>query len=134
MTAGIQRNGQYGNSPYGIAFVGNDATLVVNRNRWELRPEDENAPVRTREDGKESHGAHVRNFLDCIKSRATPDCPPEAGRAAAQFVHTANIAARLQEPMLNFNQKAQRFTGAHSGAANDFLLPNYAKGWKLPKV
>ena len=131
MTAGIPRRGPYGDSPYGLAFVGNDATLVVDRNRWELRSEDEAIPVRTRAGGQESHGAHVRNFLDCIKSRATPACPPEAGRAAAQFVHAANLAARTREPLLLFHPRTQRFT--NSKAANALLLPHYAKGWRLPK-
>ena len=136
MTAGIQTNGMYGDSPYGLAFVGNDATLIVNRNGYRLVPEEDDeqlrVPARERGDGKESHGAHVRNFLDCIKSREQPNCPPEAGRDAAVHVHAANIAARLRQYDLTYNFKTGRFT--NYGKANDFLLPDYRKGWRLPKI
>jgi len=37
---------------------------------------------------------HMKNFLDCIRSRATPNAPVEAGIAAARAGHVANLAMR----------------------------------------
>ena len=37
---------------------------------------------------------HMKNFLDCIRSRATPNAPVEAGVAAARAGHVANLAMR----------------------------------------
>lgn len=37
---------------------------------------------------------HMRNFLECVRSRATPNAPVEAGVAAARAGHVANLALR----------------------------------------
>ncbi len=38
----------------------------------------------------------MRNFLDCIKSRAQTVCPIEAAIAADTLCHITNIAVRLR--------------------------------------
>jgi hypothetical protein len=38
--------------------------------------------------------AHMRNFLDCVASRKEPNAPVEAGIAAANAGHIANLAYR----------------------------------------
>jgi hypothetical protein len=37
---------------------------------------------------------HMRNFLDCIRSRKTPNASVEVGVAAARAGHVANLALR----------------------------------------
>jgi predicted dehydrogenase len=37
---------------------------------------------------------HMKNFLDCVRSRNTPTAPVEAGVAAARAGHVANLAMR----------------------------------------
>ena len=39
--------------------------------------------------------AHVRNFLDCVKSRQTPVSDPESAHRVATVCHLANISLRL---------------------------------------
>ena len=82
-------------------------------------------------EGKESHSEHARNFLDCIKSRQAPVCTPEIGRAAALHVHIANIAGRVGEPVLIWDDAKNKFT--NSEAANQLITPQYRKPWTLPK-
>jgi predicted dehydrogenase len=136
MTAGLN-SGPYGKM-YGLAFVGDNGTLVVNRETIDLYPEWDNTKKehKTAEyqfrDGKESHGEHVRNFLDCIKSRKAPACTPEMGRATAIYVHAANIAARVGETMLEWDDKKNLF--ANSKQANDLVKPIYRNPWTLPKI
>jgi predicted dehydrogenase len=136
LTAGIQQ-GPY-DSPYGIQFIGEKGTLVADRSKYHLYPEwdgQKNAP-KTEEisytEGKESHRQHVDNFLECIKSRETPACPPETGRAAAVHVHIANISARVGESVLEWDDAKSRFT--NSKKANELITPEYRKPWKLPVV
>lgn len=136
LTAGIEQ-GPF-NSPYGIQFIGEKGTLVADRNKYHLYPEwdgQKNAP-KTEEihfdKGKESHREHVDNFLECIKTRETPACPPEVGRAAALHVHAANIAARDGENVLEWDETANRFT--NSEKANELIVPEYRSPWKLPDV
>jgi predicted dehydrogenase len=134
MTAGVQ-HGPY-DSPYGLAFIGDRATLVADRSKLVVYPEwdDEAKKSMTEEyrftEGKESHGDHVRNFIDCIKTRSRPACPPETGRAAALHVHIPNIAARTGESMLLWDDANSRFT--NSEKANQLITPNYRQPWSLP--
>ncbi len=135
MTAGVQL-GPF-DSPYGLVFIGDDATLVADRSKLLLHPEwdDEAKKAKTEEfefnGGKESHAEHVRNFIECIKTRSRPACPPETGRTAALHVHIPNIAARTGESMLIWDDEAGRFT--NSEAANQLITPIYRKPWVLPK-
>jgi len=136
MTAGIQR-GPY-DMPYGIAFIGDNATIVVNRSAMRVYPEWDDTAKQSRaeeyqfSEGKESHNEHVQNFIACIKSRQKPACPPETGRAAALHVHIPNIAARTGESLLFWDDENNRFT--NSKAANELISPVYRRPWELPRV
>ena len=136
LTAGIQQ-GPF-DSAYGIQFIGEKGMLVADRSKYHLYPEwdgQKKAP-KTKElhydKGKESHREHVDNFLECLKTRETPACPPEIGRAAAVHVHIANIAARLGKTVLEWDDAGNRFTNCKK--ANAFITPEYRKPWELPKV
>ena len=43
-------------------------------------------------DGVTSTEPHIRNFLDCVKSRKQPNAPVEVGHQAVRTLHLANIA------------------------------------------
>jgi predicted dehydrogenase len=136
MTAGLQR-GPY-DMPYGIAFIGDDATIVTDRSKIIVYPEWDNEAKKFRAEeykfteGKESHFEHVRNFIDCVKSRQKPACPPEVGRAAALHAHIPNIAARTGESMLVWDDVNNRFL--NSAPANELIVPFYRQPWTLPKI
>jgi predicted dehydrogenase len=136
MTAGVQE-GPW-ERPYGIAFIGDNGTIVVNRAGYRVYPEWDNnlrefrAEALTVGDLQESHPEHVRNFLDCVKSRETPECTPEMGRAAAIHVHIPNIAARVGESYLLWDDKNSRFT--NSEKANQLITPQYRAPWVLPVI
>jgi predicted dehydrogenase len=136
MTAGVQ-SGPY-DSPYGLAFVGDLATLSVDRNKLIVRPEWDSLSKKNKTDeykfteGKESHAEHARNFIECIKTRSKPACPPEIGRAAAIHVHIPNIAARTGESMLIWDDINNRFT--NSEKANQLVTPAYRQPWTLPTI
>ena len=136
LTAGIQ-SGPY-KMPYGISFIGDLGTILADRHKYRLNPEwdDKKKAFKTAEivfeKGRESHRAHVDNFLECIKSRERPSCPPEIGRAAAIHAHIPNIAARLGVSYLEWDDKKNRFTNYKK--ANDYITPEYRKPWTLPKI
>jgi len=135
MTAGVQR-GPY-DLMYGISFIGDNGTIKADRGKFKLIPEWDDDKKADKAEAKEvsqkgeAHREHARNFLDCIKSRDVPACPPEIGRATAIHVHTANIAARIGEPMLNWDDRNNRFT--NSRQANSFIVPDYRSPWTLPE-
>ena len=136
MTAGTQK-GPW-EMAYGLAFIGDNATIVADRSKLTVFPEWDNQAKKGRTEeykyteGKESHGEHVKNFIDCIKSGNKPACPPETARAAAVHVHIPNIAARTGESMLIWDESNKRFT--NSEKANALITPVYRQPWTLPVI
>ena len=136
MNGGLQ-TGPYG-KPYGIAYVGEKGTLVVNRSGYEIYPEWNDSPkspkceAKKLEGATESHNVHVANFVECIKTRNQPVCPPEAGRIAALHAHIPNIAARVGSEELIWDDANRKFIG--NDAANGLILPEYRTPWTLPKI
>lgn len=128
---------------HGIAFVGNDGTLVVDRNGWELFPEvllsdgkpngyrmPALPPVTARHD---AHGLdqHTQNFIDCMKTREQPRVNAEVGSLAAVNAHLGNIAFRTHDKVY-WDGKRMEFDG--NAKANALITPSYRKPWVLPSV
>ncbi len=134
VTGGVQK-GPY-DMPYGIEIIGDNGTIFLDRNKLSLYPEWDSKAKKTRAEeiryteGKESHNEHVKNFIECIKTRNKTACPPETGRTAAIHVHIPNIAARVGESMLLWDDENNRFT--NSEAANALITPKYREPWVLP--
>lgn len=135
-SAGKQK-GPYGKN-YGLAFLGDKGTLVADRRSWQVIPEwDQEAkkeviPEFTSEDYETGNDLHIRNFVECVKTRNQPNCPPEIGRNVALYAHMANIAVRSQAYKLEWDAAKGRFT--NSKEANMLVSPEYRKPWKLPEV
>lgn len=128
-------NGYYGRG-YGVAFMGNDGTLVVNREGWELIPEVENNTPKTeaislQEPDRSDHIKHVTNFIESVRSRKLPVCDVETGRNAAVLAHMGNIAYRTGEK-LHWDPNARQFIS--NSKANALITPAYRKPWVLPQV
>jgi len=127
-------NGPYGIG-YGLAYIGNDATLIVNRETMELHPEmvdgKPKVPAMPKQEGTDSHEVHMINFLDCIKTRKDPACTVENGRLVAMYAHMANISLRTQSQLV-WNEADKNF--GHNKAANDLITPHYRAPWELPKL
>jgi hypothetical protein len=80
--------------------------------------------------GRENHPEHVRNFLDCIKSRKEPNCPVENGRLVAMYAHMGNIALRSNS-RVDWDPATGTFKNNSSAAK--LFTPVYRKPWVLPK-
>jgi predicted dehydrogenase len=71
---------------------------------------------------------HIRNFLDCVKSRENPNADVEEGHRSTTFAHLANIAL-LTRSRLEWDAQAERIT--NNEAANELLHYEYRAPWKL---
>ena len=93
--------------------MGTEANLYCDRGRYEVRPErGSKVEARQRVDGKreilgldfydEVDGAlyHIREWVDCIRTREKPSCPAEAGVKSAAAAHLANMSYRLGKAAL----------------------------------
>lgn len=123
---------------YGVAFIGENGTLVADRGKWEVFPEWDGAKKENKMEkmgpvkGQNGHEKHPANFLECIKSRNQPACPIEEGRAVAVAAHMANIALRTGALNLEWDESKNKFS--NSKIANKFVVPDYRKPWSLPKL
>jgi hypothetical protein len=104
----IHFEGTFSNAFHGamIAFLGTDATLYLDRGRYEFYPERGKGeieslvlgtdPRRGRDyyDNPDGELLHLTNWIACVRSRQRPNCPAEAGADAAAAAHLANHAYR----------------------------------------
>jgi hypothetical protein len=120
---------------YGLAFTGDNATIIANREGWELKPEYRNdkwaMEAVPHQEGKNYHEEHVKNFLECIKSRKEPNCPVETGRIAAIYAHLGNLAFQTGST-LQYDMANNVFTG--NKEATKMITPEYREPWSLPNI
>jgi predicted dehydrogenase len=106
----VHYEGTFSNARRGshIEFMGTEATLYVDRGRFEVTPErgkkgqaiSEIAATTPASRGADFYDKpdgellHVKNWIDCIRSRKPPTAPAEAGVSGAAAAHMANIALR----------------------------------------
>ena len=86
----------------GIMLRGTKAAMRLHRSGFEVYgeilgySEAFRTPTPVLKEASAHDGAidHVQNFLDCVRSRNTPNAPVETGVAAARAGHVANLALR----------------------------------------
>ncbi len=133
--AGGISKGLYGRS-YGVAFIGNNGTLVVNREGWEVIAEEADGKPKTelitfQPADKQDHFKHVQNFMECVTSRKRPVCDVEFGYNAAFIAHAGNIAYRTGNKLQWDSSKNQFMNDVQ---ANALIKPSYRSPWKFPFV
>jgi len=122
-------NGLYGRE-HGIAFIGDNGTLVLNRGGWEVIPDNkrmEAVPLQQSQDnGLEKH---MDNFVEAIlkKDRSLLKAPIEAGAHIAKFSQMANIAYKTGKK-LHWDSAKRVFTDRE---ANKHLMAKYHNGYKI---
>jgi predicted dehydrogenase len=88
-----------------LEFMGSDATLYLDRGRYEIHPERGRGKYEDHVIGTGNRGAdfydkpdgellHLTNWIDCVRNRKKPNCPAEAGVSAAAAAHLGNQAFR----------------------------------------
>ncbi len=121
---------------YGIAFVGNNGTLVVNRDGWEIIPVmdgDDNPmiePVPFQEGISSYHDVHARNFIESIRGNETANTPIEAGHLAAYYGHLGNLSY-LTGDTLRWDRNGN-LIDEHE--YSDIINPEYRSPWTFPNI
>ncbi len=139
------REAATGRRAAGLEFVGSRASMVIDRGGFEILPElkiDPNNAVPVfkghssggvqRSDTKptpytqamkeqgssdQQFDLHVRNFLDCIKTRQRPVADVEDGHQVATACHLANISLRLGGRSLRWDPDKEQIVGDREAAA-----------------
>jgi predicted dehydrogenase len=141
---GLKLNGH----GYGILFCGTDGSLILDRSGFEVIPENVvlpygirlvhgDRPIRKiglkpdKMKGDDGEDLHVRNFLDCLKSRATPTSDIEIAHRSTNTCHLGNISYKLGRK-LEWDAENEQFK--HDPEANALLAREARKGYDLPHV
>ncbi len=131
------------NRNHGIAFIGNNGTLVLDRGGWEVIPENnrpdwstdlgpkiEQVPLQTNQGN--GLDLHTSNFIEAVKTRdaSSLTAPIEVGYNTALVCHMGNIAFKTGTKV-SWNKEQNVFD---NDMANGLITPTYHNGWQLPKV
>jgi predicted dehydrogenase len=74
-----------GTPPWGITFYGTEGTLFINRESFEVRPNEEGAePLEVELSQRKLDQSHSANFLECLRTRQQPNCTASMGHRSAQ--------------------------------------------------
>lgn len=136
-------SGNYGQDE-GIAFIGNDGTLVIDRGGWQVRPEldyqndlprhkkpKKIQPIAYTKARGSGLGYHTKNFIDAIRNN-TPEslnCGIDSGSIACINAHMGNISYKVGRKIF-WDKEKQNF--GDDTEANNLITPKYNNGFKLP--
>ena len=148
---------------YGMVFHGTNGLLQMDRESWKVEADaiDWNDPKKgNRTEGFDkkvqggdwnSHHAHVKNFLECVKSRQKPIASVELHYNTVVACHLANVSLRaggiekdgdfvrykgrqiFWDPQKELCFQDRALT-APDEDANKWLAREYRKGFELPQV
>ena len=128
-------NGSY-DRDHGIAYIGNNGTLILNRGGWEVIEEKQSKSKVSKPMAKSSDSGvnkHMENFVSVIKSRKMEDlhCSIQAGAHVATVAQMGNIAFRSGKK-LEWNDTTHSFKDPEIN--KKYLMKEYNNGYSLPKM
>jgi predicted dehydrogenase len=117
-----------------MEFHGTKGSMVLTRRGFEVTPEiwtgddQDGKPAMEPMSAAAMGGSHVRNFLDCMRSRNLPNGDVEEGHYTMVMCHLANISMRVGR-MLHWDAAKEECIGDKE--ANQLLTKPYRKPWTL---
>ncbi|HEV3325206.1 MAG TPA: Gfo/Idh/MocA family oxidoreductase [Puia sp.] len=128
-------NGSY-ERDHGIAYIGNNATLVLSRGGWEVIEERQSKNKVARPFAKSSDNGldnHWVNFIGAVRSRRMQDlrCSIEDATHVATVAQMGNISLRSGQ-RLAWDAGAGKFTDEKINAG--YLMKEYHNGYQLPMI
>jgi hypothetical protein len=114
---------------FGGIFVSDEVHFRLDRGRCESDPEEVAIDLMSKRP-RNFDDSHIKNWLDCIKSRKLPHADIEIGHRSATVCHLGNIA-RWTGRKLRWDPAKEKFIGDKD--ANKYLDRERRKPWTLPK-
>ncbi len=123
-------NGLNGRS-WGIEWHGTEGNIILNDAGYELvtEPKKANIASQKKKGSGDPRPAHVRNFLDCMKSRQQPVLNLEVGHRVSTLAHLGNIAYRTGRKIV-WDDVKEKVVDDHE--ADKLVSVKYRKPWHLP--
>lgn len=116
----------------GAIFEGSNGTLqIVRGNFITNRPELRQGAPDVIQEGPGENSYHIKNFIDCIRTRQAPNASVEIAHRSTSVCHLVNIARELGRS-LKWNPAAERFIG--DDQANGLIARPRRKGYEYPSL
>jgi len=106
------------------AFYGEHGTLIVDRSGWKVYDGREGLFAQT----SDIRQAHVRNWIDCIRTRKTPSADLATGTRSMLLCHLGNLSSRLGREV-HLDPRTLLFPG--DVEANQLLSSPARSPWEL---
>lgn len=113
--------------PHGMAFYGTGGALFADRIGYEIYPEQDRA-ARKWVQAVDATPDHVRNFIECVRSRARPNADVETGHRSTLVAHLGNIAYKVGRKL---RWDAEKETFPDDRQASALLSRAARKPWDL---
>ena len=128
-------NGSYGRN-HGIAFIGNNGTLVLDRGGWEVIEEKQskNKVLKPLEASSDNGvDKHWLNFVEAIRTdnKSLLHCDVQAAAHVANVAQMGNIAFRSGKKLI-WDAQSGKFSDRDIN--RQYLMKEYHNGYTLPKV
>jgi predicted dehydrogenase len=116
-------------SGFGNAFYGDKGTVLIDNKGWRMVDGPKDAPKAGSDKSGDGQGAHLRNFLECVRSRKAPNAEIEIGHLSTRLCHLGNIAHRVGRKV-HFDAATESFPG--DAEANKLLSREYSSRFEMP--
>jgi predicted dehydrogenase len=128
----LEEPGKNSHSQLGGIFVGEEGRIQILRGDYTADPPElrKGAPDPTPE-GKGEDVFHLKNFIECVRTRARPNADVEIAHRATTLCHLVSIC-RQMDRKLKWDPQAERFIADEK--ANELITRARRKGYELPKV
>lgn len=111
--------------PSGCTFEGTEGTIYVDRNKLEADKPEILAALPAADTKPPTD--HLRDWLDCMKTRTEPVCSVETGHRSASVCHLANIGYKLRRK-LTWDPAKEEFPA--DAEANALTTRKPREGWE----
>ncbi len=114
----------------GAVFIGERGKITIDRDYFAADPEDlADEPLRDLNVRLQESDGHLKNWIQCIKSRERPVADVEIGHRSATVCHLGNIARRLGRH-LRWDPATEAFSG--DDEANELVDRVRREPYQLP--
>jgi predicted dehydrogenase len=115
-----------------LEVLGTRGMMVLGRHGGGWQAFDAHQQILASQPGRQADRLHIRNFLDCIRSREHPIADVAQGHASTLLCHLAHAAWMAGNRTLRFDPRTETFPD--EPAADRSLGRDYRAPWHLPKL
>ncbi|MGV8094994.1 MAG: Gfo/Idh/MocA family protein [Mangrovibacterium sp.] len=131
VTAGATGSSDWMRTSSRIEIYGTEGLMYLGLDEkgWQVTGKD--GVLIAGEPGTNPDLAHLKDFIDCIKTRHNPKSDIDQSRLSAALIHLGNIAYRTGNKQLLFD--ASKGVFANNDQANSLLKTTYREGYVIPE-